>query len=253
MAMTCSRTAAASSTSLSRRPASISPTAPSKTSVNGTCTAATCNVDPESAESYEIGGKWNLMEDQLSLTASVFRNARTNYRVASADTTIPEQQLDGSARVDGFALGVAGTITPEWLVFTNYTYLDSKVIRSIPLVDVAAGRPDPQAGNPLTQVPKHAASFWTTYQLPYDIQVGYGFSWQSKFYATNAAPIVTMPGFSVHRAMIGYAPLENLSVQLNVNNIFDKLYYTRVRMNATSPWTVPGDARSATLTVNYTF
>ncbi len=227
--------------------------APSKTSVNGTCTAATCNVDPESAASYEVGAKWNLLEDQLSLTGSVFRNARTNYRVTAADPAVPEQQLDGSARVDGAALGAAGTITPEWLVFANYTYLDSVVKRSIAVADVARGVFDPQAGNPLTQVPKHAASFWTTYQLPADIQIGYGFTWQSKFYATNVAPMVAMPGYAVHRAMIGYAPLEHLSVQLNVNNIFDKLYYTRVRMNATSPWTVPGDGRSATLTVNYSF
>ncbi len=226
---------------------------PSKTSVNGACTVANCFVEPETAKSYEIGAKWNLLEDQLSLTASVFRNARTNFRVTSADTTIPEQQVDGSARVDGVALGAAGTITPEWLVFANYTYLDSKVIRSIPLVDLARGIVDPQAGNPMVQTPKHAMSFWTTYQLPYNIQVGYGFTQQSKIYVTSAAPLVTAPGYWTHRAMVSYAPTENLSVQLNATNLFNKLYLTRVRFNATSPWTVPGDKRQVTLAVNYSF
>ncbi|MGE3474672.1 MAG: TonB-dependent receptor [Rhodospirillaceae bacterium] len=226
---------------------------PSKTSVNGACTAANCFVEPETAKSYEIGAKWNLFEDQLSLTASVFRNARTNFRVTSADTTIPEQQVDGSARVDGAALGAAGTITPEWMVFANYTYLDSKVIRSIPLIDISRGIVDPQAGNPMVQTPKHAMSFWTTYQLPYNVQLGYGFTQQSKIYVTSAAPLVTAPGYWTHRAMVSYAPTENLSVQVNATNLFNKLYLTRVRYNATSPWTVPGDKRQVTLSVNYSF
>ena len=226
---------------------------PSKSSVSGACTIANCFVEPEAAKSYEIGAKWNLLEDQLSLTASIFRNARTNFRVTSADTTIPDQQVDGSARVDGMALGIAGTITAEWLVFANYTYLDSKVIRSIPLIDISRGIVDPQAGNPMVQTPKHAMSVWTTYQLPYNIQVGYGFTQQSKIYVTSVSPLVTAPGYWTHRAMISYAPTENLSLQLNVTNLFDKLYYTRVRFNATSPWTVPGDRRQATLSANYSF
>jgi catecholate siderophore receptor len=226
---------------------------PSKTSVSGACTAANCFVEPETAKSYEIGAKWNLLEDQLSLTASAFRNARTNFRVTSADPTVPEQQVDGSARVDGVALGVAGTITPEWLVFANYTYLDSKVIRSIPRIDISRGIVDPQAGNPMVQTPKHAMSFWTTYQLPHNIQVGYGFTQQSKIYVTSAAPLVAAPGYWIHRAMISYAPTENLSVQLNASNLFNKLYLTRVRFNATSPWTVPGDRRQVTLSANYSF
>jgi catecholate siderophore receptor len=226
---------------------------PSKTSVSGACTAANCFVEPETAKSYEVGAKWNLLEEQLSLTASIFRNARTNFRVPSADPTVSEEQVDGSARVNGLALGIAGTITPEWLVFANYTYLDGKVLRSISHIALSRGTVDPQAGNPMVQTPKHAASFWTTYQLPYDIQLGYGFTQQSRIYVTSALPLVTAPGYWTHRAMFSYAPTENLSLQLNVTNLFNKLYYTRVRFNATSPWTVPGDKRQVTLSANYTF
>jgi catecholate siderophore receptor len=69
--------------------------------VNGTCDIVTsCNVDPEEAQTVELGAKWDL-KDQLTLTAAVFRNERNNFRVASGDPTIPEQQLDGNSRVDG--------------------------------------------------------------------------------------------------------------------------------------------------------
>ncbi len=234
--------------------------APSKTSVNGSCTAATCSVDPETAKNYEIGAKWNLLENQLSLTGSLFRNARTNFRVASNDPIVPEQQLDGSARVDGIALGAAGTITPEWMVFANYTYLKSKIIRSVSEFCLrtpgATGcgntpaLPDPQAGNELGNVPDHAVSLWTTYTLPFNITLGYGATYQGRWYLNTSGALYTTDGYWTHRAMASYQIMENLGVQLNVNNIFDKKYFIRIRNNG---WATPGDRRAAQLSVNYSF
>ena len=68
---------------------------PSQASVNGTCdVVTTCNVEPEEAETLEIGGKVDV-NSRLSLTAAVFRNERSSFRVPSGDPAIPEQQLDG--------------------------------------------------------------------------------------------------------------------------------------------------------------
>ena len=71
----------------------------------GTTGASSCNVDPEEAVNYEIGAKYDALDGRLQLTAAVFRNERTNFRVNSGDPTIPAQQLDGASRVDGVALG----------------------------------------------------------------------------------------------------------------------------------------------------
>jgi catecholate siderophore receptor len=43
---------------------------PSQSTVNGSCSAATCNVKPESAKNYEIGGKAELFKGGLLLTAA---------------------------------------------------------------------------------------------------------------------------------------------------------------------------------------
>ncbi len=48
-------------------------------------------------------------------------------------------------------------------------------------------------------------------------------------------------GYVVHNAMISYAFNKALSAQINVKNIGDKLYYTRIRSTA-SGWATPGDA-----------
>jgi len=233
--------------------------APSKTSVNGSCTAATCAVAPEKAKNYEIGAKWNLLENRLSLTGSLFRNARTNFRVASNDPLVPEQQLDGSARVDGVTLGAAGTITPEWMVFTNYSYLKSKIIRSLSQFCIAnpsatcgntVALRDPQAGNQLANVPGHAFSFWTTYALPFNVTLGYGANYSGSWYLNTTAPLFKTKAYITQRAMVSYAFNDQLDLQLNVNNLFDTKYYSRVRNNG---WATPGDRRQVTLTANYAF
>lgn len=237
---------------------------PSQATVNGSgaCTVATCTVDPEKAENIEVGGKWDI-DGGLSLTASIFRNERSNYKVASNDPTIPDQQLDGSARVDGMTLGASGRITEQWSVFANYTYLKSKVLQGVDDFAAAQGR-DFTRGDDLLQVPDHAFSLFTTYDLPdYKVQLGYGVTYQGEYYLTQHAlvtgattaqrttiPRVKAQDYFVHRLTVAWTPIERLELRLNVNNVFDKEYYTRIRNNG---WSTPGDRRNATLTANYRF
>lgn len=230
---------------------------PSKTSVNGSCTEATCNVKPESAKNYEIGAKAELSDGRLLLTAAVFRNERDQYKVATGDPTIPEQQLDGKSRVDGIALGAVGRITPAWTITANYTYLDSEVLRSIAR-NSPPGTIDPQRGNPLTNTPEHSGSLFTTYRLPFGLQLGYGLTYQGSFYLSNSTPdaatmLYKVDDYLVHNAYLAYDFTPNFSAQLNVKNVGDTEYYTRVRNNASTGvgWATPGEARSAVLTLSY--
>lgn len=231
---------------------------PSQASVNGGCTALTCDVDPESGEIFELGVKWNLMDDRLLLSAAVFQNERTNYKVASNDPTEPAQTLDGASRVRGLTLSATGSITDDLTIFANYTYLDSEVIQGVsdfcvenPLEPGCFGATTPLAGNPLTNTPKHSGSFWLTYELPAGFTVGYGISYQGEFFLTNGAgTLYTSDDYWVHSAMVSYEATEDLMFQLNVKNLFDEEYYIRVRNNG---WAVPGDTLSATLSASYTF
>jgi catecholate siderophore receptor len=245
---------------------------PSKASVNGSCasisnstgviSANNCNADPEEAVNYEIGTKWDLLNGQLSLTAAVFRNDQKNYQVPSGDPAILEDTLDGHARVDGLLLGIGGLITRHWSVFANYSYLDSEVLQGASNRDSAAGK-DYTKGDPLRFIPKHAFSLWTTYDLPRGWQVGYGATYQGTTYAMQhdakypSGPLAKTGAYWVHRMMVAYKVTRQLSLQLNVNNLFDEEYYTRIRNNpfSTNPsgWSTPGEGRSATLTASYKF
>lgn len=256
---------------------------PSRASVNGSCTltsttgTANCDVGAETAVNIELGTKWELPNRNLALTAAVFRNERRNYRVAdpgNPDNPAGEQQLDGRARVDGAVLGIAGTLLPGWQVFANYTYLDSAVVRGVSShclsnPSTACGNSatdrDPFAGNPLTNTPKHSGSLWTTYATG-AWTFGYGATYQGRFVVQNntldGRQLYWTDAYWVQRAMVNYAVNDRLDLQLNVNNLADAEYYTRIRNNITftgttvtggSGWATPGDGRSATLTATWRF
>ncbi|MFL9839817.1 TonB-dependent siderophore receptor [Sphingomonas sp. ST-64] len=223
---------------------------PSKTSVNGSCGADTCNVKPESALNYEVGAKAELMGGDLLLTFAAFRNERDQFKVASGDPAVPDQQLDGRSRVNGIALGAVGQISDAWSITANYTYLDSKVLQSI-ANNVPPGTSDPQAGQELPNTPNHSGSLFTTYKLPLGFSLGYGVTYQGS-YAVNGGEV---PDYWVHSAYLAYELGENFTAQLNVKNFTDAEYYTRVRNNAGTgvAWATKGEGRAAVLTLGYRF
>ncbi|QPQ56344.1 TonB-dependent receptor [Allosphingosinicella flava] len=233
-----------------------------------------CAVDPETARNYEVGAKADLFGRRLQLTASVFRNERTNYRVPSNDPIVGALPvLDGRSRVDGIALGASGNIGRNWTVFANYTYLDSEVLQGVsnycldnPSTACAntADIRDPQKGSELVQVPKHAGSLFTSYRLPFGLEIGYGLTYQGSFAlhapTANNRMQYRSDDYLIHRAFLSYAFGNGLTAQLNVQNLTNERYFTNIRnnINATSGaitggWAVPGEDRSAVLSLFYSF
>ena len=235
-----------------------------------------CAVAPEKARNYEIGAKANLFGNSLLATAALFRNERSNFRTPSNDPSLPAalQVLDGRSRVDGVALGLSGNITPAWAVFANYTYLDGEVLQSVSDFCLrtpgaagcanSAATPDPQAGDRLIQTPKHSGSLFTTYTLPFGLQIGYGLTYQGSFALNQRNLLGRTQYFSddylIHRAFLGYELTRGLTAQVNVTNFTDERYFTGIRnnINATSGaitggWATPGDARQAVFSLFYSF
>ncbi|MBY0519516.1 MAG: TonB-dependent receptor [Sphingomonas sp.] len=238
-----------------------------------------CATAPETARNYEIGAKADLFGRRLQLTSAFFRNERSNFRVPSNDPTLPTalQVLDGRSRVDGIALGASGNVTPRLTLFANYTYLKGTILQSVSNFCRAnpggagcgnnAAVPDPQAGQELLQTPAHSGSLFTTYRLPFGLELGYGFTYQGSFALNNRVAvgnIVTAQfrsdAYLIHRAYIGYTIAKGLTAQLNVQNLTDERYYTSIRNNVstttgaiTGGWAAPGEGRSVVFGLFYNF
>jgi outer membrane receptor for monomeric catechols len=87
--------------------------------------AATSDLKPEETVNYELGTKWDMFHDRLSLTAAVFRTEKKNTRILVDALTY---ENGGESRVDGLELSASGKLTDQWQVFAGYSYLKSELV-----------------------------------------------------------------------------------------------------------------------------
>ena len=209
--------------------------------------AAYSNLDPEESQTFEIGTKWDLFNDRLNLTAAIFRTEKQNARV----------QLDqniyaniGESKVDGLELGLTGKITDKWDITAGYTYLDSESTKNG--VSCRGGTCTDQTiynGNVMPNVPKNSATLWSTYQVLPQLQIGAGAVAMDKVYG-DLANTKYVPGYVRYDAMARYNVNKNVDLQLNVNNLSDKRYFTKAYA---SHYATEAEGRSAVLSLNFKY
>lgn len=194
------------------------------------------NVDPEKNRSYEIGGKWEVLDEKLSLTAAAFQVEKTDARTRLARTD--EYTLDGNQSVKGFELGAVGQINTAWQVIAGYSNLDGKYEKALE-ADVE--------GNELTNTPEHSVSLWTTHKVGSFWEVGGGAVYSSDRFLNNTNTIA-LDSYTRYDATVAYAP-KGYSVRLNLLNVTDEEYYEV----ASAGRATPAEGRGAIVTGTYEF
>jgi len=210
-------------------------------------TVAIQNLQPQRSKNWELGTKWDVMPGgRLSLSGALFKSEMNNARVTAPDGTT---QNVGRKEVKGVELGFSGKITQAWTVFGGVTYLDPVVTDNGYVASGTSWAPSPYNGNQFPTTPKKSATLWTSYAINHDFTIGAGLSSMDRVYA-NVNNTKYAPGYTRFDAMASYNVNRNLSLQLNVQNLGDKLYFDKL----SSPHyagVAPG--RSATLTANLKF
>ncbi len=195
------------------------------------------DLAPEQNRSLEVGGKWNLAEDALALTAALFEVQKTNARTQISPGVYT---LDGNVRVRGLNLGLVGNITRGWQLFAGYTLLDARIVKAL----------DGTQGKVPANTPRNAATLWSTWQVGRHWRAGIGAQWQSSRYAANNN-VVSAPGYAVYNGMLGY-DTGPYSVQLNVFNLGDRRYFVSL-IPSDGGRSVPGIGRTLQMTFSYRY
>jgi catecholate siderophore receptor len=207
-------------------------------------------LEPEKFTNYELGAKWDVRPN-LAATAAVFRLARTNVVVLDpSDPTNTRTMLSDGQRNEGFELGLTGNITPAWSVTGGYAYTKAEF--------VANTSATLRAGGAVAQVPRHALSIWNRYDFTPAWGAGLGAIHRTKMFAANeqiptaAAPIpnVELPGYTRFDAAVFYRLSEKMTLQLNMENLFDKEYYINANSNTNI---TPGSPRAYRVSLNAAF
>jgi catecholate siderophore receptor len=200
--------------------------------------AALADVEPEKSRTYEVGTKWNLFDNRLSLTSALFRTEKTNARTPDPDN--PDVMvLTGKQRVDGFEVGIAGRITRNWTVTGGYAWLDGEVLETN---DVR------ETGNALGNTPDHTASLWTTYAFTENLEAGLGIQYVGDRW-TNNREERQADAYTLVDAMLSYRLNRAVALRLNGYNLTNKEYIDRVG----GGHYVPGAERTFMLSADFSF
>ena len=212
-------------------------------------------LKPEKTRSFELGTKWDVMDRQLSLTAALFRNETTNARITDA---LGQVLMAGEKVVNGLELGFAGRVTKLWDVFGGYTYMDSEQKNAGTSCPRGGGACTPSAANgqAFPNTPKHSFSLWTSYKVTPQLTLGVGAFGQSEVvggysFSSNRSLIRKgTPGYVRYDAMASYAFNRNLSLQVNLYNLTDKVYYNTAYA---AHYAGMGAGRSAVASLKFTY
>lgn len=169
-------------------------------------------LEPEEFRNLEAGVKWEVTETLL-FNAAVFRLDRFNTRANDPLTGNPV--LTGSSRVDGIETSLAGRITPEWQLTLGYAFQDGKIRTTTTAAP---------AGRQLDKLPRHQFSAWTRYDVSKALGLGLGVVHQSSQFA-SISNAVRLPAFARVDAAVFWNASEHVSLQLNVENLFDAGYF----------------------------
>jgi len=174
-------------------------------------TVTTQALQPERFDNYEIGAKWDITPE-LSTTLALYQLDRLNALATDPNNPAVSFLVDGQ-RTRGIELGISGNITDDWKMFGGYAFQDGKITKSISSTALA--------GATMAQVPEHTFTLWNRYDITQQWGVGLGSIYRSKMYAATDNS-VTLAGFLRFDAAVYFKPTENVELQVNVENLFDK-------------------------------
>ena len=221
---------------------------------------STSVLPPEENETYEVGTKWDLLRERLTLAGAVFRTEKDNARETSPTNSLVTVEA-GNQLVKGMQVSATGRISRDFDVIAGYAYLDSKVIAS----NYYPG----SIGAPLANVPRQTFNAWVTHPLGFRFAGGLGGNYVASRTASSTIPYVAtawtgttpanavvtatalkqVPGYWAFNALVKRSITERVELQVNVDNLLNRFYIDEPHPSHL----VPGAGRSALFGVNYKF
>lgn len=179
-------------------------------------------LDPRVGRQYEIGSKGEFFDGRLTASIALF-DLRDENR-AFQDPDNPGFFFNaGEVESKGWEAEVAGSPAPGWDIQAGYTRLETEYLRD-----------RNNEGLPFsTWEPRHTFKLWSVRRfgngLLEGLSVGLGVNAVSSSTAgTGTSAVRRQGGYAITNALLSYRIDEHFTLALNLNNLFDRTYYTRL-------------------------
>lgn len=206
-------------------------------------------LDPLEGKNYEMGLKALLLDGKLLATASLYRIEQDNLAVADPGQFVPGTSnpayLGAKGTVSkGYEIEVVGKVTQQWDISLGWSDYSAK---------------DADGIDVLAHQPRRAFNLATKYAFtgPLDgVSLGGGLKWESQPPVTADNPgtgiveRIGQPAYAIVNLMARYEMTKQVSVQLNIDNLFDQTFFSG---NSWFPGFVYGEPRNARVTAKYAF
>ena len=180
-------------------------------------------LEPIVGESYETGLKAEFLEGRINASAAIFQIQQDNLG-ESTGVFIPgtielAYEAGTGATSKGFELEVNGELAPGWNLMAGYTQFELE---------------NADGDDVNTLYPTKLLRTFTTYRVPGifndKLTIGGGVNWQESIYTYAANPAgnpekIEQDAYALVNLMARYDISENLSAQLNANNVTDEKYF----------------------------
>jgi iron complex outermembrane recepter protein len=201
-------------------------------------------LQAERARQFEVGHKIEALGGKLASTLAVYQLSKRNLSsyLPSTDPAFAGQfdtATIGAARSRGLEWDVSGQLTQDIALIGSYAYTQTEVTE-----DVAF------KGKRLANAPRHSGSLWMRWKAGGGWSAGAGVFAQGQRQGDQANSF-QLPGYARIDAMLAYRFKlggSDAQVQLNVNNLFDRLYYTGSHQFV-QDWIAVGAKRNALATL----
>lgn len=193
---------------------------------------------PEEGVGYEVGIKSELFDDRLSATLAAFHIEKEN--VLALDPATNTNRAMGKARSQGFDLQLTGQVTDAVRVIGAFAYIDAEVTKGDKAIP---------AGSRILGVAKRSGSLLGVYEFQDGAlrgsDLGAAFTYVGNR-SGEAGGSFELPAYHTVDLLAHYKATDNVTVGLNLNNLFDEKYYER---SYSSYWVSPGEPRNLTVSL----
>lgn len=197
---------------------------------------------PEEGRSYEVGAKYDPLPG-LNINLALFDIVKKNVVTVTDDIA----QAAGKVGSQGLELDITGRLADRWDLIGTYAYTHTEILD------------DPaDEGHRLANAPKHTASLYLSHHLNVPAEFGAWHAGAGARYvgerAANNANEFWLSSYTVADAFLRWeSPVlgHKTSLQLNVDNLFDKQYYPS--STGSELQVSVGEPRTARLSASVTF
>ena len=178
--------------------------------------------DPERAKQFEVGTKFNLLNNHLSATLSYYDIQVSNIVMQDAENPFNLVQ-DGEQYSRGFEASLTASPFEGLNLIAGFSHNDSELTES-DQVDFLGRRPE-SAG------PETLANFWASYRFTQGNLEGFGLGFGGNYASENmifnrqTAGVFTLPSYTILNASLFYN-VDKFGINLKLNNLTNEEYYT---------------------------